>query len=381
MARSKLRLRIDETGGLEVVDPGFDCLSLLRSIDPGYQIRQARLPGFSSPRFLGLREVGCLLPASRLTDEPEEALWIAHRKAMKRLEEGNGATKGKGEASLLDLKVEIVKRMLSECQLCGKRCGDDRLHGELGACLLGTEAIVADHFVQIAEEPPINPSLMIHLAGCGLKCRFCQQSSLLDPRPVIGENLVPELWAHLCVEKARSLTFIGGNPDESLYAILRFLRAAPVDWRLPVVWNCHGYATPETIALLDGVVDAYVPDFKYGSDACGLRLSGAPEYPAVAGAAISAMLTQGVPVIVRILVLPGHFDCCHLPVLDYLSSVKNENLLVSVRGQYCPDWMITHEDGLLARRPTLEEIERVQSLVGKYGLRNISDDPRDFWKL
>ena len=380
MARSRLRLRIDETGCLEVVDPGFDCLSLLRSIDPGFEIRRARLPGFFSPRFLGLREVGCLLPASRLLEETEELLWNAHRTGMMRLAEGKGATRGKGEASLLDLKVEIVRRMLSECQLCGKRCGVDRLNGQLGACLLGTEGMVAEHFVQIAEEAPINPSLMIHLAGCGLKCRYCQQSWLLDPLSVIGEKFSSGLWSRLCLERARSLTFVGGNPDESLYAILRFLRAAPVDWRLPVVWNCHGYATPETIALLDGVVDAYVPDFKYGSDACGLRLSGVPGYPAMAGAAISFMLAQGVPVFVRILVLPGHFDCCHLPVVDYLASVKKENLLVSVRGQYCPDWMITNEDGLLVRRPTEEEVAQVQSLVGNCGLQSISNGHRGLWE-
>lgn len=359
MARKKLRLRIDDTGRLEAVDPGFDCLSLLRSIDPGFQVRQAGLPGFSSPRFFGLREVGCLLPASCLSEEPEELLWNAHNTAMKLLREKSRVPKGKGEASLLDLKVEVARRMLSECQLCGNRCKVDRLQGELGACLLNTEAVVAEHFVQIAEEPFINPSLMVHLLGCGLRCRFCQQFLFLDPLSMTGERLAPELWADLCVEEARSLTFVGGNPDESLYAILRFLLAAPLDWRLPVVWNCHAYATLETVSLLEGVVDAFVPDFKYGNAACGLRLSGVQDYPAAVRAAISAMLAQGVPVIARILVLPGHFDCCHSPVLDYLASMKSNHLYISIRGQYCPDWMITEEDGLLARRPTREEIDTV----------------------
>jgi len=266
MGRRKMRLRLDSTGQLEIVDPGFDCLPLLGSIDPGFEIRRASLPGFSSPRCLRLREVGCLLPASRLSEEAEETLWNVHSKAMKRLKEGRGAPKGKGEVSLLDLKVEMAQRMLSECRLCGRRCGVDRLNGQLGACLLGTEAVVEEHFVHIAEEPPINPSLIVQVAGCGLRCHFCQQSSLLDPPSLIGENLTPELWSHLRPEGARSLTFVGGNPDESLYAVLRFLRAAPVDWRLPVVWNCHGYGTPEAITLLDGAVDAFVPDFKYGQN-------------------------------------------------------------------------------------------------------------------
>jgi len=76
---------------------------------------------------------------------------------------------------------------------------------------------------------------------------------------------------------------------------------------------------------------------------------------------------------VRILVLPGHFECCHAPVLSHLDSLKREDLFVSVRGQYCPDWMITSDDGVLNRRPTLEEIERVQSLAERYGLQNVLD--------
>jgi len=87
---------------------------------------------------------------------------------MKLLREKRGVSKGKGEASLLDLKVEIARRMLSECLLCGNRCKVDRLQGDLGACLLGPEAVVAEHFVQIAEESLINPSLMVHLLGAGL---------------------------------------------------------------------------------------------------------------------------------------------------------------------------------------------------------------------
>jgi putative pyruvate formate lyase activating enzyme len=221
--------------------------------------------------------------------------------------------------------------------------------------------VVAEHFVHIAEEAPINPSLVLNLAGCGLRCRFCQQGALLNPAQVIGALLTPALWDTLSTHGARSLSFVGGNPDESLDAILRFLAAMPVDWRLPIVWNCHAYGTLETVELLDGVVDAYVPDCKYGTEACGRRLSGVRQYPATAQAAVAAMLAQGVPVIVRILVLPGHFECCHGPVLDWLATLGGERLFVSVRGQYCPDWQITARDGALARRPRPEETEVVRA--------------------
>jgi putative pyruvate formate lyase activating enzyme len=228
--------------------------------------------------------------------------------------------------------------------------------------------VVAEHFVHIAEEAPVNPSLLLNLAGCGLRCRFCQQGALLNPAQVIGEPLTPALWGALSTHGARSLSFVGGNPDESLDAILRFLAATPVDWRLPLVWNCHAYGTLETVALLEGVVDAYVPDFKYGTEACGRRLSGVRQYPATARAAVAAMLAQGVPVIVRILVLPGHFECCHAPVLDWLATLGGARLFVSVRGQYCPDWQITARDGALARRPRSEETEVVRARARRLGL-------------
>jgi putative pyruvate formate lyase activating enzyme len=233
---------------------------------------------------------------------------------------------------------------------------------------LGTEATVAEHFVHIAEEAPINPSLVLNLAGCGLRCRFCQQGALLEPSRVTGERLEPELWARLQAKGARSLSFVGGNPDESLYAILRFLAAASLNWRLPIAWNCHAYGTLETMSLLEGVVDAYVPDFKYGNEACARRLSAVSHYPATARAAITAMLAQGVSVIVRILVLPGHFACCHVPMLDFLATLDRERLWVSVRGQYCPDSKIAREDGALVRRTSREETEAVRDKARSLGL-------------
>jgi putative pyruvate formate lyase activating enzyme len=97
-------------------------------------------------------------------------------------------------------------------------------------------------------------------------------------------------------------------------------------------------------------------------------LSGVSNYPATAEAAVTAMLGQGVPVIVRILVLPGHFECCHAPVLQFLSSLKRNNLFISVRGQYCPDWKITRRDGALGKRPRPTEIDSVRAFAQQLGV-------------
>ena len=367
------RIRIGQGGVLEVVDPGLEDLPLLQAIDPGFRVRRARLPGFRIPRFTMARRTGCGLALEDLGEMSEDSLWDAHALVLEghtdRYGEGSACSVSCGEASLLDLKIELARRILTSCRLCEHRCGVDRTKGEIGPCRLKIEGLVATHYVQIAEEPPINPSLVLDLCGCSLHCRFCQKGYLLDPSSVQAERLDTDLWARLPVREARSLSFIGGNPDESLYAILRFLRAAPKGWRLPVVWNSHGYGSSETLALLDGIVDAYIPDFKFGNSSCAKHLSNAARYPEVAKRSILHMLAQQVPVIVRRLVLPGHLECCHLPVLDFLSSVRGEGaLLVSIRGQYCPDWRISDQDGDLARRPTLKEIEWTYKTAKDIGL-------------
>ena len=366
-----LRFRIDPQGRLEIVDPGFDSLALLQTVDPGFVVREAPLEGFSRPRFRYARAATAGIAASDLTKASTSELWALHAMQMG-LSPRARPRKLRGFASLLELKIELARRLMQACALCARRCGVDRTRGELGVCRLGADALVSEHFVHVAEEAPINPSLVLNLAGCGLRCRFCQQWRLLEPGRADGERLDASLWRHLDRTGARSLSFVGGNPDESLYAILRFLQHAP-RWSLPVVWNNHAFSTPEVLTLLDGVVDAYIPDLKYGSDLCGRALSGISSYPDTAIAAIGAMVAQGVPVIVRILVLPGHVDCCHIPALERLRTLRSSNLTLSIRDQYCPDWQVTPADLDLSRRPYASEIEQVRNWVLQHGLKLVAD--------
>lgn len=355
MPRRNPRLRIDDLGKLEVVDPSFDFLDLLQEIDPGFSVLTADLPGFKWPGFQAMRAAKYPVELSLLSSLSDSELWRMHRDRTPA--HGNAPA---GSASVLDVKIELARRLLYRCTLCARLCGVNRHAGELGACRLGTEAVVAEHFVHIAEEPPINPSLVLNLAGCALRCRYCQQGAILNPSSVVGEALSPGLWDRLEVRAARSLSFVGGNPDESLYAVLRFLDSAPPAWGLPIVWNSHAYSSVEALELLDGIADAFVPDLKYGCDACGHMLAGVADYFQVAQQSIPAMLAQNAQVIVRILVLPGHIECCHIPALEYLARIKRSNLLVSVRGQYCPDWKISDKDGVLKRRCLEEEVRTVE---------------------
>lgn len=370
--RCNSRVRIHNNGELEIVDPGFDDLPLLRLVDPAFRISKQRLPGFKSPRFARLREVRVPMTVDELAIAADEDLWIFHDDLLARLPVEDPEKFTEQTATLLDLKIELAFRILKRCTLCARRCRVDRTREETGVCGLGSRAYVAEYFVHIAEESPINPSLVLNLRGCGLRCRYCQQHRLITDvgNTEHDHELTEQLWTRLDYSKARSISFVGGNPDESLWAILKFLRSAPRTWRLPVVWNCHAYGTVETLALLNGVVDAYVPDMKYMSDECAQRWSSVPEYPSTAQAAIRSMSNQVVPVYVRILVLPGHAECCHLPALAFLAQVPvRKNLFVSVRGQYVPDWKITDQDGPLSRRPTAQEVELVENAAREFGLR------------
>lgn len=370
MRRVSARLRIDDDGRLEIIDPGLDMLPLLDAVQPGFKLRQQAIAELSSPRLMRARHAGTGLEFRRLAGESEALMWGIHAEFVECLRTSETlAPCGRDEASLLDLKREIARRVLAHCQLCAHRCRVDRTKGELGVCRLGTAATVAEHFIHIAEEAPINPSIVLNLAGCGMRCRYCQQSALLDPSAVSGDLLDAALWNSLDTSRARSLSFVGGNPDESLFAILGFLAATPAGWDRPVVWNCHAYSTPETLTLLDGIVDAYVPDLKYGNDECGRRWSAAPGYAATARDSVAAMVAQDAVVIVRVLVLPGHFECCHAPVLDFLAPLARSRLFVSVRGQYFPDWRITAKDGAMARRPTAAEVEAVRLYAQGRGLQ------------
>lgn len=369
MARKNLKVRVDDEGRMEVVDPGYDTLELLRSINPDFEIRMAPLPLFSAPRFLTARKMCCGLNLGDLKNISDEELWKMHSCILERIPSATEPKTSK-MASLLELKIELSYRLLKSCRLCGRRCGVDRTAGEKGLCGLGMEAMVYEHFVHIAEEPPVNPSLNLFLAGCGLQCRFCQQGHLLDTTSIFGERLDASFWKQLNRRGARSLSFIGGNPDESLLPILQFLSVAPKRWNLPIVWNCNAYASVQTIKLLHGVADVYIPDLKYGNADCGDKMAGAPNYWEIARIAISSMLKQRVPVIVRILVLPEHNSCCYEPILKYLADLSHQdNLFISVRDQYCPEGPIheTNHNAML-RRTTKVEIEQVTALTGQLHL-------------
>jgi putative pyruvate formate lyase activating enzyme len=343
------------------VDPDLEMLPLIQELDCSFTVRGESLQGFSAPRLMTTAATGCGVALASLADASRDDLWRAHDAAQHL-----GDRRRDEEASLLELKIEIARRMLRKCGLCGLRCGVNRTGGERGRCGLGQEAYVHESYVHIAEEPPINPSLNISLRGCGLRCRFCQQSPALQPYGPEADSLGSATWAQLDLHEARSLSFVGGNPTESLPSVLAFLASAPPDFALPVVWNSSGFDGAEAIRLLEGVCDAFVPDCKYGNDECAVALSNAPGYTGVMRAAVEEMCRQGVPVFVRMLVLPGHVGCCHVPSLELLAPWRKQ-IRLNVLSQYMPDFLIGAGDGELARCVSSEEVTAVRGAAENAG--------------
>ena len=195
---------------------------------------------------------------------------------------------------------------------------------------------------------------------------FCQKYDLLDPQGP-GVPLEPTFWEELRSRTARSVSFIGGNPDESIYAILRFLSHAPSWFNKPIVWNSNGYASRIVYKLLRCIVDVYIPDMKFYGKACSQKLAGCGNYFEIFKEGIDEMVQQSTPIFVRMLVIPGHLKCCHLPLIEYLSRYK-EKLRLHIMGQYYPDYKVSQQEPPLNRRPERSEIEYArsyaESLVG-----------------
>jgi uncharacterized Fe-S radical SAM superfamily protein PflX len=367
------RVRVHDDGSVTFVDPDPTLLPVIREFRPSFSVGQEPLSGFVHPRLMSTLTTGSGLSLDELAPMSIDSLWQRHDALSSHANAERPPIRG--EASLMDIKVRLARLMLKDCTLCGVRCRIDRSMGERGRCGLGEDAYVYEAYTHIAEEPPINPSFNISLRGCGLRCRFCQQFDALQPRGAAGDRLLGNTWTWLDLSSARSLTFVGGNPTESLPSILEFLKAAPDDFALPIAWNSAGYDSVEALSLLDGVCDAYVPDWKYGNDLCATRLSNAAHYTSIASVAIAEMCRQGVPVFVRMLVLPGHVECCHIPSLDLLAPWRSA-IQLNVLAQYMPDFLVGPVDGRLAGDVTPDEMARVRRAAAARGFEVMSPAER-----
>ena len=285
------------------------------------------------------------------------------------------------DPGLLAQKAAYARRLLRCCNLCGRRCAADRTTGR-GSCGTGERAVVASWGPHHGEEAPIRGSRgsgTVFFSHCNLACDYCQNfdvSQLGEGRET-SPTALAAIFMALREEGCHNVNLV--SPTHALPQVLEALRlAADSGLDLPIVWNSGGYDTPESLALLDGVVDVYMPDMKYADAATALRLSHVPDYPAVNRAAVKEMYRQvgdlvldadGVAVrglLVRHLVLPGGLAGSE-EVFRFLAREVSTGTWLNVMGQYHPAWK-AREIPPLDRRPTAEEIAEARALAALYGL-------------
>ena len=283
---------------------------------------------------------------------------------QKRLEELDAP-----EKSYLDLKIEIASRILEGCHFCTRRCGFNRLKGELGYCKCGTQITVSTIFEHMGEEPELVPSGTIFTLGCTLRCLHCQNwtiSRWIEKGDIFSPEQLARSVERLRRGGCRNVNLVGGEPTPWLQQWLETFKHVNVN--VPVVWNSNSYYSEETAKLLAGFVDVYLLDFKYGSNECAKKISDAPGYWEACTRNHLYAKKYG-ELIIRILVLPEHLECCTKNILNWIAQNLETWVRTNVMFQYRPEWR-AHEISELRRRLTGRERERAIELAKKAGLTN-----------
>ncbi|MEM3693663.1 MAG: radical SAM protein [Candidatus Bathyarchaeia archaeon] len=277
----------------------------------------------------------------------------------------------KPHRSYLDLKAEIAHRILQSCHFCERRCMVNRQRDELGFCQCGATFLLSSAFHHLGEEPELVPSGTIFSIGCNLTCIHCQNWTI-SQRFEAGDSLTSRKLAQLIESLrksgARNINMVGGSPTPWLHAWIEAFRY--VETNVPTVWNSNSYYSPETARLLTGFIDVYLLDYKYGSNLCAEAISSAPGYVEVCQRNHLLALKSG-ELIIRILLLPEHLDCCAKPIIEWIAKNLGPWVRVNIMDQYRPHWR-AYERAELRRPLRAEEYSEALSFARSLGLENLA---------
>ena len=286
-----------------------------------------------------------------------------------------GEKKAKFLRADIDSLIKETEKMMRSCELCERRCGVNRIKGERGYCGVELkhprEMLVSSEFLHYGEEYFFVPSHTIFFMGCNFRCVYCQNwpiSQWYESYERITPNAMAKLIARRHREGAKNVNFVGGEPTPYLLGILETLEELKkMGVNTPVIWNSNFYLTEKTMKILNEVIDVFLPDFKYGNDECARRLSSVENY--FGTVTRNLKMAEG-EIVVRHLVLPGHVECCTLPVLEWLAKHVKERVIVNIMDQYTPHYMVlnTAEYSELARGVTREEFDNVVNKARELGL-------------
>lgn len=280
-------------------------------------------------------------------------------------------------------KVEYFGDGYNPCNLCPRRCGARRKNDQEGFCGAGREVKIASFNLHFGEEPPISGtrgSGTVFFSGCPLKCIFCQNYPIshLGNGTFYSIDELADIFIDLQRRGAHNINLVSPTPYYYHFVKALFL-ACRKGLTIPVVNNTGSYERLETVRMLKGVIDIYLPDFKYTSSRVSRRFSGVDDYREYAFPAIQEMISQvgelvtdrnGTAqkgVIIRHLVLPSFTDNSRR-VLETIAASTLRDVSLSVMGQYFPAFKAVGE--CIDRRITKDEYTEIKEYALSLGLEN-----------
>ncbi len=304
---------------------------------------------------------------------------------------------------LIHIALNDLKENIFDCRLCPRRCRVNRDKGEIGVCGIGALPVISNYSLHFGEEPCLSGyydynenrktqsyrsgSGTVFFSGCNLKCIFCQNYQIswqINGSPVSTEELAS---AFLSLQKRKALNINLVTPTHVIIPILEALKKAfELGLTLPIVYNTSAYDSYETISKLDGIIDIYLPDFKYFNTNTARRFSNAPDYPETATEAIKEMYRQvgkldldhegnaKKGLLIRHLILPNHREES-FEILEWIAENLSNEVCLSLMSQYRPCNKLPND---INRGIFAEEYAAVLDKAEKLGFENAYTQPSPF---
>ena len=269
--------------------------------------------------------------------------------------------------------LQKTKELLKECCLCMHRCKIDRFSAK-GFCNVDLKPRIFGAFLHYGEESILVPSATIFFSGCTMRCVYCQNAP---------ESIFPELGKEYSIKRitdwilekslegCKNVNFVGGEPTPYLYNILQVLALCKKrKIAVPVVWNSNSFYSANIHPILEDIVDLFLLDFRYFNDSCASTLSSVKNYVKAAKANIlhADKLAQQckASLLIRILVLPSHLECCTIPMLKWIAE-NCKSYAVNLMDQYWPAYKAKEFKGI-DRPLSMEEYNKAKAAAEKFGV-------------
>jgi len=290
--------------------------------------------------------------------------------------------------SELEIREKMARSIMEHCSLCPRRCGVNRLGGERGFCRQGSAAKVAKALPHFGEEPPLSGTKgagTVFFSGCTLRCIFCQnwQISHREMGEITDADALADIFLELQSKGCHNIELVSPTPH-----IASFITALRIAGRkglcLPIVYNTNGYLSAESLSLLDGLVDIYLPDIKYSSPDAAEELSGCRDYVYENRRSLKEMARQcgrllktdpcGIAVqglLIRLLLLPEGLEGAE-ESLSFVAEELGPDIPVSIMSQYTPLYRALEHRALNSDVSSARRRQVMEYAVGS-GIREIWD--------